>query len=82
MKEKKYTEGFTLLLLNEIENHKSFKWCNAKYKKGYSAFSPAIQLRLAICVLLNLVAVCYLIRHECLKAWIETSAGLRAGRYF
>lgn len=48
MKEKKYTEGFTLLLLNEIENHKSFKWCNAKYKKGYSAFSPAIQLCLAV----------------------------------
>lgn len=63
MNEKKYTEGFTLLLLNEIGNHNLFKWCNAKYKKGYSACSPAIQLHLAICVLLNLVAVCYLVGH-------------------
>ena len=60
---KKYTEGFTLLLLNEAENHKLLKWCNAKYKKGYSASSPAIQLRLAMCVLLNLMAVCYLVGH-------------------
>lgn len=75
MKEKKYTEGFTLLLLNEIENHKSFKWCNAKYKKGYSAFSPAIQLRLAICVLLNLMAVCCLIRHRVPKSMDQNLCG-------
>lgn len=63
MNKKKYMKGFTLLLLNEIENHILLKWCNAECKMGYSASIPAIQLCLALGVLLNLMAVWYLNRH-------------------